>query len=141
MSQESVEIVKRALEAFREGDFAAVRGLLHRDFEMVRSGIQFTESGTYRGYEAAMESMQDYMGAFDDYRTEPDEFIDAGSMIVVAQRERARGRASSVELRETWYAVCTLREGKILRLQWFGDRRRGPRSGGPGADRRCRRRT
>jgi ketosteroid isomerase-like protein len=122
MSQENVEIVKRTWEAFREGGFPAVRGLVHRDFEMVRSGIQFTESGTYRG-DAAMESMQDYMGAFEDHSTEPEEFIDAGNMVVVAQRERGRARASSVELRETWYAVCTLREGRILRLQWFGDRR------------------
>ena len=112
----------RAWEAFREGGFASVRRLLHPDFELVRSGIQFTESGTYRGYEAAMRSMQDYMGAFEDHRTEPEEFIDAGDRVVVAQSERGRARSSSVELHETWYAVCTLREGKIVRLQWFGDR-------------------
>ncbi len=122
MSQENVEIVQRAWEAFREGGFAAVRGLMHPDFEMVRSGVQFTESGTYRGYAAAMESMQDYMGAFENHRTEPEEFIDAGDQVVVAQSERGRARSSSVELRETWYAVCTLCEGRILRLQWFGDR-------------------
>jgi ketosteroid isomerase-like protein len=122
MSQENVEVVRRAWEAYREGGFAAGRDFLHRDFEMVRSGTAYPESGTYRGYEAAMNSMQDYRGAFEDHRTEPEEFIDAGDHVVVAQSERGRARSSSVELQETWYAVCTLREGKILRLQWFGDR-------------------
>lgn len=130
MSQENVEIARRAWEAFRVGGFPAVRGLLHSDFEMVRTGIQFTESGTYRGYEAAMESMQDFTGAFDDHVAEPEEFIDAGDMVVVAQRERSRARASSVELLETWYAVCTLREGKLLRLQWFGEREEALRAAG-----------
>src|SRR6478752_1950219 len=103
MWQENVELVIRAMEAYRAGGFAADRGFLHPDFEMVRAGIQFTESGTYRGYEAASESMTDYMGAFDDYRTEPEEFIDAGDHVVVAQTELGRARSSSVELRERWY--------------------------------------
>ena len=49
-------------------------------------------------------------------------FIDAGDHVVVAQTELGRARSSSVELRERWYAVFTLRDGKILRLQWFGER-------------------
>jgi ketosteroid isomerase-like protein len=122
MSQENVEVIKRALEAYRAGGFAAGRDFLHPDFELVRAGSQFTESGTYRGYDAASRSMLDYIGAFEEYRAEPEEFIDAGEHVVVAQTELARARTSSVELRERWYAVFTLRDGKILRLQWFGDR-------------------
>ena len=122
MSHENVEVIIQALEAYRAGGFAAGRAFLHPDFELVRSGFHFTESGTYRGYEAASESMMDYIGAFDDYRAEPEEFIDAGDHVVVAQTELGRARSSRVELRERWYAVFTLRDGKILRLQWFGER-------------------
>src|ERR1700722_11177033 len=116
----NVDLVRQAWQGCRDGGFMAVRPLLHAGFEMTRSGINFPESGTYRGYEAAMSSMRDYMGAFEDHRTEPEEFIDAGDHVVVAQSEHGRARSGSVELRETWYAVCTLREDKILRLQWFG---------------------
>jgi ketosteroid isomerase-like protein len=122
MSQENVDVIIRALEAYRVGGFAAGLGFLHPDFEMVRAGVHFTESGTYRGYDAASESMLDYIGAFEDYRAEPEEVIDAGDHVVVAQTESGRPRTGSVELRERWYAVFTLRDGKILRLQWFGDR-------------------
>ena len=122
MSRENVELVVRAMDAYRAGGFAAGREFLHPDFEMVRAGIHFTESGTYRGYDAASESMMDYIGAFEDYQTEPEEFIDAGDRVVVAQTELGRARSSSVQLRERWYAVFTLSEGKILRLQWFGER-------------------
>ena len=100
MSQENVELIVRALEAYRAGGFAAGRGFLHPDFEMVRAGVQFTEAGTYRGYDAASESMLDYIGTFEDYRAEPEEFIDAGDHVVVAQTELGRARDSSVELRE-----------------------------------------
>jgi ketosteroid isomerase-like protein len=122
MSQENVEVIIRAMEAYRAGGFPAGRDFLHPDFEMVRSGIHFTESGTYRGLEAASKSMLDYIGAFEDYRAEPEEFIDAGDHVVVAQTEVGRARTSSVELSERWYAVFTLRDGKILRLQWFDER-------------------
>jgi len=121
MSLENVEVVRRAWEAYREGGLEAGRRFMHPDFEMVRSGIQFTESGTYRGDQAG-ESMQDWISAFDDYRVEHEEFIDAGDRVVVAQSEFGRARSSNVELQETWYAVCTMSEGKVLRLQWFGDR-------------------
>ncbi|HWX97883.1 MAG TPA: nuclear transport factor 2 family protein [Solirubrobacteraceae bacterium] len=122
MSQENVEVIVRALEAYRAGGFAAGRGFLHPDFEMVRAGVHFTESGTYRGYDAASQSMLDYIDVFEGYRAEPEELIDAGDHVVLAQAEIGRARSSSVELRERWYAVFTLRDGKILRLQWFGER-------------------
>ena len=57
MSRENVELVVRAMDAYRAGGFAAGREFLHPDFEMVRAGIHFTECGTYRGYDAASESM------------------------------------------------------------------------------------
>jgi ketosteroid isomerase-like protein len=122
MSQLNVDVIVRAVQAYREGGFAAVRDFLHPEFEMVRAGTHFTESGTYRGYDAATESMQDYMGVFESYRTEPEEFIDAGEHVVFAQTEVGRPRSSSVELSETWFAVFTLRDERILRLQWFDDR-------------------
>jgi len=115
-------VIVRALEAYRAGGFAAGRGFLHPDFEMVRAGVHFTESGTYRGYDAASQSMLDYIDVFEGYRAEPEELIDAGDHVVLAQAEIGRARSSSVELRERWYAVFTLRDGKILRLQWFGER-------------------
>lgn len=115
-------MIVRALEAYRAGGFAAGRGFLHPDFEMVRAGVHFTESGTYRGYDAASQSMLDYIDVFEGYRAEPEELIDAGDHVVLAQAEIGRARSSSVELRERWYAVFTLRDGKILRLQWFGER-------------------
>jgi ketosteroid isomerase-like protein len=60
-----------------------------------------------------------WRGAFEDFRAEPEEFIDAGAQVVVVVRERGRGRESGVDLDHRYGALITMRDGRILRLEWF----------------------
>ncbi len=50
MSQENVEIARRAYEAFGRGDFEAFAALLHPEVEF-ESLILEMEAGSYRGLE------------------------------------------------------------------------------------------
>jgi ketosteroid isomerase-like protein len=120
MSQENVEIVKRLLEAYDQGGFAATGDFLHPDFEM-SSPPEQPDSGTYRGA-AALRYMQEWQSIFDSFRSGVEELIDAGDDVIVAVREHVKARGSDVELGKTYYAVCTVRDEKVLRLQWFSDR-------------------
>jgi len=79
-------------------------------------------SGTYSGFDAAVESMRDWMSAFEHFDAKPSDVIDAGEQVIVAWDESGTARGGSVELRETFYMLYTLREGKIVRLAWFADR-------------------
>jgi ketosteroid isomerase-like protein len=52
----------------------------------------------------------------------PGEMIDAGDSVVVIATFQARGRGSSVDLEKFEPHIWTIRDGKIVRFQWFNDR-------------------
>jgi ketosteroid isomerase-like protein len=54
---------------------------------------------------------------FSDYRWEPTEFIDGGDEhVIVPFIEHGLGQASGVEIGQRPAFVCTMRDGRILRL-------------------------
>ena len=118
MSRENVEIVRRMLDAYTQGGFAAVAEFVHPDFEMRQIATHFL-GGTFRGADAA-KSMTDFTRHFEDFRADPEEFIDAGDdRVVVALRESGRPRGATVELDQLFGIVYTLRDGKIAYMEWF----------------------
>jgi len=118
MPSENLELVKRAFEAYRGGGTEAIGPHLHPDFEMQQlPGHPL--AGTYLGPEAAGASIDDWVGTFDEFNWEVDEFVDAGDHVVVGLRERGRARGSSATVDHLYGMVFTLREGKIVRLRWF----------------------
>jgi len=76
-------------------------------------------AGTYLGREAAGASIEDWVGTFDEFAWEPDEFVDAGDQVVVGLSERARARGSTATVDHLYGMIFTVREGKIVRLRWF----------------------
>jgi ketosteroid isomerase-like protein len=121
MSEENVEIVRRALEALDRRDRAAVLAASDSDIEVVPSR-DWPEPGV-RGPEAVFDW---YLQAFDSlqpFRTSETEFIDAGGDKVLLQyRMYVRGSGSGAEVEFRRWCVVTLRKGKTLRHQWFTDR-------------------
>jgi uncharacterized protein len=120
VSHENVEIVRRAHEAFERGGFAETAALLHPEFAMDQIP-RHPEAGTYPG-ETAAKSMNEWVGAFEDFRAEPEEFIDAGDRVVVVLHEHGRARGSTSDLDHRYGIVYTLRDKRIARMQWFNDK-------------------
>ena len=60
------------------------------------------------------------LSAWDDFRAEPDEFIDSGPHVVVLNHVHARGKGSGAEVSADTATVFTLDDGKIVRqvLDW-----------------------
>jgi ketosteroid isomerase-like protein len=123
MSQENVEIVRGM---YRQGDPS-------RFFELLHEGVQLDVSRMpllpdypelVGGKEAALDLYRDYWDTWDDYVLEPAEVIDAGQdRVVVVLRERGSGRASGASFERTWCVVFTLRDGRIVRIEHFTERR------------------
>jgi ketosteroid isomerase-like protein len=77
------------------------------------------EPGTRRGQAAFEEAAASVSGAFDEFRFEDDELIDAGERVLILSTVVVHGRGSGVEHRQPQGYIWTLRDGKAIRLEWF----------------------
>ena len=72
----------------------------------------------------ARASMEEFLGAWDHFATEPERFIDVGDdRVLVLVRFQARGRASGTPTTAfSGGQLFTLRDGKVVRLVLFSNR-------------------
>ena len=121
MSEENVEIVRRAVEAFeREGLEGSLR---HYDPEIEWSTTgAWIEAATYRGHEGVRRYFGHLDDEFDDLRFEVEELIEAGDQVILTVRAGGRGKASGAAVELTMHAVCSLRDGMIVRMRNYADK-------------------
>ena len=123
MSRENVETIRRGYALYAAGDFDAVTALFSDDAEITDSGglgVTGTAAGTRRGHEGFLRSTEEALEAFEDFRVEPEEFIDAGDVVVVPVRISGRGRGSGVEMEMRLAHLWVLRgDGKVVRSEVY----------------------
>jgi ketosteroid isomerase-like protein len=117
MSQENVELVRGALEAFARGDKAAWHELCDPNLEVVPVGDW--PEGEIRGREAAWDFFVATEEPWEPGAYEMVEVIDDGDYVVTRLQRDMRGKSSGVEVRYDYWLVVTSRNGKALRLEWF----------------------
>lgn len=118
MSEENVEIIRRAVDAVNRGDRDAAVADLSPDAEYIPSEA-FPESRVRRGPEDVKEFLTWLWDEFEDARLDPHEFIDTGDKILVSTTISARGRQSGVEAAWDIWHVWEIRAGKVIRCQAF----------------------
>ena len=121
MSQENVQIVREGFSALARGDFESFSAFLDEDVEWVNPAYA-VEHGTRRGISEFREALDWMRASFGDIRVEVDEVIDAGDGVVVAGRWTGEGTGSGVPLETTFSSLLTLRDGKIVRYEWFREK-------------------
>ena len=126
MSQENVEVFRRAFEAFTRGGWEPLFGTIWAPeivWDMSPAGI--AGLGAYHGYDELRSFFEDWFSTFpfDDWEQELDDVIDCGDEVIVAlTRQRGRGTASGVSVELQYAQVITFREGKIVRSVVYTDR-------------------
>ena len=117
MSQENVEIVRRAYEAFARRDDAGAFDLYAADIEwdLSRAGA-YGIGGVYHGHDGVRQSFRELLAAFSVIDFAVEGIIEAGDHVVATIHERYLGRKSAVDVDRRHYAVWTLRDGKITRM-------------------------
>jgi ketosteroid isomerase-like protein len=127
MSQENVEIVRRAFEAFnKDGVEAVVSSGLYSPkivFDLSTSGIPGL--GVYRGYQEVKSFFEDdwfQTFPFEEWEQELDELIDHGDQVIGMSRQRGRGKSSGVDAELQIAQIATLRDGQIARVDTYLDR-------------------
>src|SRR4051812_41292955 len=99
MSQENIEIVRRAYEALGQLHAEAMVSLCEPDVEF-RSRIAAADDVTYRGHDGVRDFIASLAEVFEWIWAEALEVIGEGDRAVVCNRFRARGRGSGVEVEE-----------------------------------------
>jgi ketosteroid isomerase-like protein len=118
MSQENVEVVRRAVEAFNAGDRA--RLLSFADPEVEFQSV--VEQKVYRGADGLVQYREDVDAALEEFHTEDDRFLDAGGdRVVHLYRIVGRGAGSGVPVSRPVAALWHLRDGKLLKGQVYLD--------------------
>ena len=118
MSKENVELVRRGTESV-----AAFWDLLDEYIVWdLRDRPLVDLQEIYFGRDAVIEASRHYWGTWDDYSLEAEDFVDAGSAVVVSVRERGRGKGSGAPFDERWAQVWSFSRGKIIRWELFPDR-------------------
>ncbi len=118
MSQENVEMVRRAYDAMNQGHWDAAFRDAHPDFEMTFRGGP--NAGTHRGREAVQGVLEDFMGSFVDVVREAKRIVESGDQVVVRVVTRVRPHGSDAEIVSQQGHLWTIRDGKILSIKVFG---------------------
>lgn len=123
MTEEYVQRLRLAYEAFGEGGVEAILDRVAPDFQ-IRDRESAPDRATLVGGEGIMELVRLNMEVFDELEFEPLEFIDRGDIVVVVLRMRVRGRSSGVGIDSQAVHVWQFADGRATRMQIYGDRQR-----------------
>jgi uncharacterized protein len=66
--------------------------------------------------------LRTWLTEWEEWRAEPEEYIEMGDYVVVLARYIGRGRGSGVEISQEGAHVFKLRGGKVVRLEVFASR-------------------
>jgi ketosteroid isomerase-like protein len=131
VSRQDLELVRSMLETLNESGVEAALDRIHPDFEGVTPPELSPEPDTYRGHEGIRRYFAGFEGVMDEVRWEADELMEAPDDRVVAGiRLLTRSVATGLELELPVWQLCTVRDGKVLRIEGFAKREDALRAAG-----------
>jgi ketosteroid isomerase-like protein len=121
MSEENVEVVRRAMAAWNSGRFDdLIEELFDPNVEWVPAAESLL-AAAYHGYEGVRRFRADLFSAWDEYALDTPELVDAGDQVVLVTQVQARTR--EIRIDQVWSALVTVRDGKIAHFQGFTTRK------------------
>jgi ketosteroid isomerase-like protein len=130
MSQENVERIRHDHELLHRGEWSAVSSedvhamvteSFHPDVEW-HDQRELPGSTVHHGIEAVERHLADTREAWDYFRADLREVIDAGPCVVAVYQIHARGRSSGATVERDAVWVYTFRGAKVERVEIFGTR-------------------
>jgi ketosteroid isomerase-like protein len=133
MSQENVELVLAlqpgpdvdVVALVRDDDVnaaweEAVAPYFHADLECAHRLLGAER--TYTGMDGLRESWRDWLAPWATYRVEVEEAIDCGDQVLMLVYDYGRREAGAPEVKSTNAAIWTIRDGKVVRAEFYADR-------------------
>jgi ketosteroid isomerase-like protein len=122
MSQENVELVRSSLEAYIAGDRDAYLDFFAEDVEGRPDVSRFPEAEPFRGREAFRRFLADIDEGWEGGASGViKEVFPVGDRVVARTDWGGTGRTSGIDLRSSLTAINTVRDGRIVKIEWFFD--------------------
>src|SRR4051794_16034985 len=111
MSEENVEVIRRAIDAWNRGDLDGFLAGAHPDFEwhpVLAAGVEGS-GGAYRGHDGARQFWAEFWDMFDEFRITIQSARAVGtSVLVLAQIQAERTAGSPWIRRGERYLRCAM---------------------------------
>jgi ketosteroid isomerase-like protein len=118
---ESVEVVKRVIDAFNREDVDAAVDSMAQDLVFDFSNSRGPMSGVYRGREGMREFLTSFGEAWAELEFDPQEEmveLDDGRVVTV-NAFRGRGQESGVEVEAAGAGIWTIRRGEVAAMTFY----------------------
>ncbi len=117
----NVELIKNLYQAFAAGDIPAVLQSFDENIEWTEAE-GFPYGGTYRGGTAILENVFVKLATeWNDFKAEPDEFLDAGEKIVALGNYSGIYKTTGKSMNVPFAHVWTLENGKVKKFVQYTD--------------------
>jgi ketosteroid isomerase-like protein len=116
VSQEHVEIAKRALDAFNRRDLVALAEVLTPDFQLRAAFPASFERSAYHDASAAAGYIRDIDDTWQDFRWVVSDHRDLGDRVLLTGRYEARFRGGAAPVSGPGWVVYEFRDGSISRI-------------------------
>jgi ketosteroid isomerase-like protein len=121
MPTAQVEAIRRLLEAFNRGDFAALDEL---DAEAeLQDETRIPGAGWNYGHQGAVDWAVKLWESFGRLSFDISEPVEVGRCLVVRWHAWGEGKRSGVEVDMDGYCLFTMRLGKVLRVEFYPSER------------------
>ena len=121
MSQENVKAVRRQHEHFSET--GQVLAEIYDSEAEWMAAREDPDAETHRGLEAIRGYFAQWAEMFEDIDFRAEELIDAGDKVFALTRFSGKGATSGASVEMEQAQVWTFREGKVVRVEEYFDRR------------------
>jgi ketosteroid isomerase-like protein len=129
MSQDNLDLTRRAVEAFAARDLDALLTVLDEEVDAfpILAGME----GGYHGHDGIRRWWASLLGTFPDFRAEIVELRDLGDWTIAALRTRGHGAGSDTPIDTTVWQVIQFRGGKGIRWCAYTSEREALEAVGP----------
>jgi ketosteroid isomerase-like protein len=119
MSPESIELVRRGLEALNSRDIERILSFTGDDFVIeVPAGLS-AEPDTYRGEAGVRRYFESFDEAMDEVHFHAERFWDAGEAVVLDTRVTARGKQTAIPVEQRVVQLWTIRDGRVIGIRAY----------------------
>jgi ketosteroid isomerase-like protein len=116
MSQENLEIVRRANAAFNVGDVDGALEFFAPDAELQDLANAPDQASAVNGVDAINEAWTLWTTAFDELRVEIEEWTDSGNAVIGAAHWQGQGKSSGMSIDVHQFDLYEFRKEKIVRV-------------------------